>query len=488
MGDPSPLAPLPVEAPVTLGTAVILDPDATFHDRQYLAGGSPWRLLRLSDSSRQVAQRWREGDVVAAGEERLARTFIQQGLLHPRYESALTFDDVDVVVPVRDDVALLRALLEQLRGFRVTVVDDASLEPLAISECVRHFGADLVRLELNQGPGGARNAGADATTRPFLWFIDVDVEIDNAPDVFERLARHFGDPLVSGVAPRVRGGVGTSLRSRFERHFGPLDMGPRSGLALPGGPVGYVPSACLLVRRAAFGDGFDPSLRYGEDVDFVWGLHDRGWLVRYVADVIVAHPARGTWRAWWRQRSAYGSSASHLARHHGARLAPLRSDAWTLVAWTSVVVGKPAIGSRIVAIARRHLSNRLAATSDDPGRVARDVVHRGVIGSGGPLARSVVRTFGPVLLIAAVHPKLRRRALALYVVGSAWRWRGNRVRPGDVPLALADDLAYGVGVWRGAWATKSLRALTPSVTKSSIGLRDVLGLSSAVPGSGALDG
>ena len=45
--------------------------------------------------------------------------------------------------------------------------------------------------------------------------------------------------------------------------------------------VSYVPTAALLVRRAALdsvtpggGAVFDPALRYGEDVDLVWRLHD----------------------------------------------------------------------------------------------------------------------------------------------------------------------------------------------------------------------
>jgi mycofactocin system glycosyltransferase len=476
MRDLSPIAPSAVEAPVAEGTTVFLDPGATFYDRQFIAGGSPWRLLRLSDSSRQVAERWQGGGVVQAGEERFARTLVQQGLLHPLHESTISVNDVDVVIPVRDDVALLRSVLEQFVGFHVTVVDDASLNPMTLNECVAHFGVDLVRLEENLGPGGARNAGAHATERPLVWFVDVDVVVDSAAGVLDRLARQFNDPLVGAVAPRVRGGVGESLRDRFEREFGPLDMGPLSGLALPGATVAYVPSACLLVRRSALGDGFDPSLRHGEDVDLVWRLHDHGWLVRYVAEVVVTHRARGNWRQWWSQRVTYGESSSELALRHGARLAPLRSDAWTLVAWASALAGKPAIGGRIVRIARNHLRDRLAPSSDDPGQVARAVVGRGMSRSGGPLARSVVRTYGPLVLIATLHPKLRRRALVLFVIGTAWRWRRSRVRVADVPLAIADDLAYGVGVWRGAWRSRSLRALTPQITKSSIGLREILGL------------
>jgi hypothetical protein len=50
---------------------------------------------------------------------------------------------------------------------------------------------------------------------------------------------------------------------------------------------------------------------------------------------------------------------------------------------------------------------------------------------------------------------------------------------GDIPLGVADDLAYGVGVAQGAWRSKSLRALTPHVTRSSLRLGDVLGLPNA---------
>ena len=62
------------------------------------------------------------------------------------------------------------------------------------------------------------------------------------------------------------------------------------------------------------------------------------------------------------------------------------------------------------------------------------------------------------------------------VVGTAWRFRSQRPRASDLPLAIADDMAYGVGLVRGAMLTRSPRALTPHVTKSTLGLREVLGL------------
>jgi mycofactocin system glycosyltransferase len=470
-----PVAPSPVDAPIVMGTKVTLDRDATFFDRDLIAGGSPWRLLHLPGGSKTVAERWVSGGSVGAGEERFARTLVQQGLLHPLFASPLDVDDIDVVIPVRDDVASLRSLLTQLRGLHVTVVDDGSQHPGLISECADQFDVTLVVLEKNLGPGGARNAGTRSTSRSLVWFVDVDVTIDNAFDVLGRLSAQFADPLLGAIAPRICGGAGSSLRDNFEQRFSPLDMGRRSGLVMPSGPVSYVPSACLLVRRSALGDGFDESLRVGEDVDLVWRLFDQGWLVRDVADLVVVHRARGTWRHWWNQRVSYGESSSDLAQRHGSRLAPVRSDIWTLIAWSSVLAGKPMIGARIVRVARGALRSRLASSTDDADHVASEVVTKGMVRAGGPLARAIVRTFGPLLLLVALHPKIRRKALLIFAAGTAWRWRRSEFHASDVPLALADDLAYSAGVAKGAWRVKSLKALTPKISKSSLNLRELLG-------------
>jgi mycofactocin system glycosyltransferase len=460
-----------------MGTLVRLDGGAKLLDRDLIAGGAPWRLLRLPGGSRRTVERWVQGDEVRAGEERFARTLIQRGLLHPLFQHEVNIDDVDVVIPVRDDVASLHSLLAQLQGLHVTVVDDGSIHQGTLAECAHRFNVTLVRVDLSRGPGAARNRGVASTSRELVWFLDVDVAIDNATDVLARLAAQFDDPLLGGIAPRVRGGAGSSLRDHFENRFGPLDMGTRGGLVVPGGPVGYVPSACLLVRRSAFGDGFDETLRTGEDVDLVWRLFDQGWLVRYLSDVVVVHRARGTWRNWWDQRVGYGASTAELARRHGTRMAPLRCDVATVLAWASVLASRPMIGARIVTAARYTLRARLRDTADDADHVASEIVTKGMVRAGGPLARGIVRTYGPLVLLAALHPRLRRRALALFLVGTAWRWRATRLHASDVPLAVADDVAYSYGVFKGAWRTRTITSLTPNITKSSLDVKALLGLS-----------
>jgi hypothetical protein len=133
------------------------------------------------------------------------------------------------------------------------------------------------------------------------------------------------------------------------------------------------------------------------------------------------------------------------------------------------------IGARIVRVARGSLRSRLATSTDDADHVASEVVTKGMIRAGAPLARAIVRTFGPLVLLAALHPRLRRRALFVFVLGTAWRWRHAKFHASDVPLALADDFAYSAGVAKGAWRTKSLQALTPHISKSSLNVRELLG-------------
>lgn len=471
-----PLVPAPPHDALPTGTNVRVDEGAAFVDRDLLSGGSPWRLLRLRGSSRETLERWRHGGPVLGGEERLARTLIEQGFVTPTFDAPLSRSAIDVVVPVYGNVANLSSLLRQLEGYHVTVVDDGSHDGDAVALCAQQFGATLQRVGENEGPAHARNVGASATKREFLWFVDVDVSVVDADRVARHLRSAFEDSRVAAVAPRVRGLDGTSWREHFEHHFGPLDLGPRSSLVVPGGAVAYVPSACIMIRRDAYGEGFDESLRVGEDVDFVWRLADRGWLVRYDATIEVAHPTRLALRDWWQQRQRYGSSSAVLAERHGKRLAPLRADAWTFVTWTSVLLGKPAVGARIVAGARRHAIGTIFQDEENPAATADEVVTRNMVRAGGPLARTVVRTFGVAVLLFALHPRWRVRALGLFVLGSAWRWRRDRFHPTDVPFAIADDLAYGSGVLLGALRERSLRSLTPNITKSTLGLREILGL------------
>jgi mycofactocin system glycosyltransferase len=464
---------------------VQLDAAAQFVDREVVSGGSPWRLLRLPGISASTAERWRDGGVVGVGEGTFARTLVQQGLLHPDYDDGPSLDELDVVIPVRDDLVHVTKLLNDLRGFNVVVVDDGSVDPNSLSEVAQRSGARVIRRAHSAGPALARNEGAHVTWRPYIWFVDADVSIPDASVLARALLRHFNDPLVAAVAPRVQGASGPSRRDAFERVHSPLDLGPLSSLVVPRGRVSYVPSASLIVRRSAFGEGFDASLRVGEDVDFVWRLHDEGWLVRYDARHVVHHVARPTWRAWFAQRHGYGRSASALAERHPDRLEPVRVDATTMGAWIAVAAGQPRFALALTSLARQRLRAQLPSTVENADLVANRVVLGGIARSGAPLARAVVRSYLPLILVLAIHPKSRRAALGVLAAGTLSRWHDVRdIRARDVPLALADDAAYSSGVWRGAISARSWLALRPRITGTTDGLRALVGAKKKSPPPG----
>lgn len=451
-------APSPSEAPIAAGTPLALADGVAIYDTRFLAGGSPWRLVRLSSGAARVVESWREGGFVEPGSEVLARTLTDQGLVEPRWPLVDVVDDVDVVIVTHDEPRLA-ALLAHLDGLHVTIVDDASHDAASVAVAAAAAGATLVRLERNVGPAGARNAGLRATTRALVWFLDADVDLDDAAGVLARLARHLGDPRVGAVAPRITGPGGSRWRERFERVASPLDLGPHSGVVRPGGAVSYVPAASLLARRRALGDGFDDKLRVGEDVDLVWRLDGAGWLVRYEARVLVAHHPRDTWREWFAQRVAYGQSAGPLAARHGTRLAPLRADVATLSTWSLFFTGRPVAGLATARRLREDLTERL----DGESRVATSLTLRALSRGLGASARALSRSYAPLLLVGVLRARTRRRVLALWVLGTLWRWRESRPRASHVLLGALDDLAYNVGLWRGAWTERSLTALTPEI-------------------------
>src|SRR5690606_36241460 len=110
---------------------------------------------------------------------------------------------------------------------------------------------------------------------------------------------------------------------------------------------------------------------------------------------------------------------------------------------------------------------RLAASGErPPAGFAALLVARGVGASGRALARSATRHHWPVALAAAVVSRRARRwVLAAATVDAVAAWWPHRDRVGPVRFALArrlDDLAYGTGLWRGAVAAGSPKALLPT--------------------------
>ncbi|MGH3319543.1 MAG: mycofactocin biosynthesis glycosyltransferase MftF [Streptosporangiaceae bacterium] len=448
-------ADLPSDLRLTLGPSV-----RRADGGRVLIGGSPLRVLKLTDAGRALVDAWSGGAPLGPrpGAQRLARRLLSTGIAQPcPVTSPFCPSEVSVVVPVRDRPAGLERTLAALDDVaRTVVVDDGSSPPVGTAS-VRHPRA--------RGPAAARNAGWRRTSTPLVAFVDADCVPE--PGWLDPLLPHFADPRVAAVAPRVVCPTAPGVLARYESVRSPLDLGPTAGIVRPGARVAYVPSAALVVRREALEacGGFDEALRVGEDVDLVWRLAGSGWAVRYEPRGTVAHPPRGSLPALARQRARYGTSAAPLASRHEGALAPLAVSVWSAAAWTLAGLGRPDAGLAVAGATAALLPRRLRGLLSSPREPLR-IAALGHLFAGRQVADAVVRAWWPLAATSMAWPRARPAVAACATVPYLAEW--VRRRPPVDPvrwtaLRLLDDLAYGAGLWAGCVRERTRAPLVPDL-------------------------
>jgi mycofactocin glycosyltransferase len=452
-------------------------------------GGSPVRLFRISARAQRLLDRWRAGHTVGdqQGARLLARQLVSSGAYQPRpTASSLDKDDVTVVIPVRDRPEQLDRLLDALGDLACVVVDDASTDAGATKEIAERHGARFVALPSNIGPAGARNAGLAAVQTPLVAFVDSDCV--PTPGWLEPLLGHFDDPVVGAVAPRVAPAPSTTHTgdavSAYEALRSSLDRGTTEGLVRRGTSIPYVPSAALVVRVdvASGSELFDPTLRAGEDVDLVWRLADAGWDVRYVPQSTVEHDGGATLTAFLARRAFYGMSAAPLSRRHPGALAPLDVSAWSLAVWLLAAKRRPVLALATLAVSVGLLADRLRGLTGDPVAVATRIAGEGTARAAVPALAGLARAWSPALVTGLAFRRTRKAAaLALLIPALADWMKDGDPRPGPyLALHVADDAAYGAGVWLGCARERTVDPLVPRVSLrtrvwSARSLRESLG-------------
>ena len=470
----SPLAPpgpaataAPAQLPVALAPGVRLRSNG----RVLIGRGSAARIILLTDDGARVVDAWRAGAPVGAGAARgrLARRLLDAGILSPDPRPAASTAELTVVVPVRDRPAQLARCLDAVRAAcpesPVIVVDDGSVDPRAVAAVCAQRGARLVARPTCDGPAAARNHGLAACDTRFVGFVDSDVVL--ATGVAHRLLGHLGDPALGAVAPRVRAlEPAAGLVGGYERRHSPLDMGAGGGLVAPGTARAYVPSTVLFVRREAVGDGFDPALRVGEDVDLVWRLCAAGWRVRYAAEVSVHHEHRAGLRAFVHGRRQYARSVGALARRHPAALPAMWLSPAVAAPWALALAGRPRAALLAAGWATARRGERLRRFPGRPYALAATTVTRGLAGTGWGLARAARRPWAPPLLaLSARDPRVRRGlavAFAVALVQDMVATRDPRAAAADVPLRLLEEVVAASATWEGCLRAGTLRPLLPS--------------------------
>jgi mycofactocin system glycosyltransferase len=439
-----------------------------------LLGGTPTRLVRLTPRARPLldGRRIRVESPAAAV---LADRLLELGLVEPDIETLTPPADAQVtyVVPIRDRPRQLDRLLASIgEGARVVVVDDASRAPEAVAEVATRHGALVVPLEVNVGPAGARNAGLAVVGTPFVVFVDSDIVLE--PDTVPTLLRHFADPKVAMAAPRIAGlGDRPTWLGRFEDTRSSLDLGPHPAAVRPRSPLAWVTTACVVARRDALTDGFDGTLRIGEDVDLGWRLVDAGWRVRYEPTAVAHHEHREAPVDWFLRKAVYGSGAQGLADRHPDYIAPA-----VLAPWSAAFVVLLAIQRRwswaaaggVAAVAGVRIGRKLRPL-DHPYAAGVRLAGAGAVSATAQGMALLLRHWWPAALVAClVSRRARRAVLVSALIDVALEYRRNPAHLDPVRFGIArrlDDLAYGAGVWWGAIRAGSLAALKPSIVRTT---------------------
>jgi mycofactocin system glycosyltransferase len=451
-------------------------PGVALRDGRVSIGGSPWTVTVLPDDVVPLAQKLhalgRVGALVKTAEEKKAAVFLLDlGIIDPLPQATAPVIDVEIVVPAYRDWDALERCLDALtaENLPIIVVDDASPEPFAtaIRDVVEAHDARLIVRAENGGPGAARNTGFALTTAPFVAFVDSDVIA--SPEWISRLRPLLDDPTMGAVAPRVRPDVqGDSAIELYEETRSELDMGAVPSRVVYGVPVGWLPSASVIVRRSATSSPpFDPEMRVGEDVDLFWRMEEAGWTVRYAPDVVNHHRVRTSLKEFSSRRASYGGSAAPLELRHKNRLIPARPSLSGLGVLAALAVGRPGLALGIAGYELARQRQILPSSVSLP--VAAEMAGRTIWSDVFWLGHLLRRDWWPIgLLVLLLTPK-SRLARAAAVAMSIEPVRDHLLSPTrldparSLALRALDDASYGTGVIGGALRWKVLNVVAPRV-------------------------
>jgi hypothetical protein len=206
--------------------------------------------------------------------------------------------------------------------------------------------------------------------------------------------------------------------------------------------------------------------------------------VRYVPSSAVAHEGPATVREFLARRAFYGTTAAPLSRRHGEAVAPLHVSGWSLLVWTLVLARRPVLALTALSASIVVLAGRLRGLVRDPVGVAAQIAGRGTTRAAMPALASLTRAWAPAFVVGLAFRRTRRAAALALLVPALHEW-ANEQRSQDPPdppdpehplqaaqaaqaaqavaFHVADDVAYGAGVWLGCARERTLVPLIPRI-------------------------
>jgi len=217
---------------------------------------------------------------------------------------------VSVIIPTRDQVALLQRCLTSLREntdyapIEIVIVDNGSREPethALFRDLSQNSSVQILTDTDEFNFSRLINQGMRAARGEILALMNNDVETKNTGWLREMVS-HAIRPEVGAVGARLwypngrlqHAGVVLGLHglaSHAFQHFPPQPISPMNRTFVLSQNYSAVTAACMVLQKAIFDDlgGFDENLPSNfNDVDFCLRLRERGWQIIWTpyADLI----------------------------------------------------------------------------------------------------------------------------------------------------------------------------------------------------------
>lgn len=408
--------------------------------------------------------------------------------------------NVSIVIPSYNRAKELERCLHSLfalsypvQFLEIIIVDDASIDEtsnmlgdMVQEAATRGLSMRVMRHEKQQGVGVSRNTGAEAARYELLAYIDSDCVA--SAGWLKELVPAFQDVRIAAVGGMIRAYERNTLLGRYEDVRSSLFMGVRPQQVRPEGPLTYLPTANMIMRRAVWQqlDGFAP-MTHGEDVHFCRRLLTSGASMLYLPQGVVYHDYRTTMGAFLRTRADYASAEAPLLQRHsrerrvlvlppeqamfaGAVIGGVWSSLWCRFHWSAILFGL-ALLIALFGMRKRLQKVQEQRISIGPLTVLKATL-RGHLAYTYHLCRHLTRYYTlPLLAANLLIPPLLLLTFILcgIVIGVDYVRLKPDMRLVEYALySLLDDCAYEVGVVRGCVKHRTWKPLLPVIKKSVI--------------------
>lgn len=257
-------------------------------------------LEELIEETWEVATRPQTWKRLSKAASQRARQFSPEALRSRTLSAVSKTEKVSIIIGTHSNLQYLKGTLESLfrctpPGFELIVVDNGSGDGTDVYLASLDYPhLRVIRNAKNKGFAAFNNQGQRAATRPYVLYLNDDVEV--TPGWLEVLTEMLdAHPRVGAVSSRLLYADGRVQhdgkmfrRSDLTPHH--INMGGRPDSDERPVEVDALTAACLLVRRELAGFSTDYRRGYYEDTDLCMRIKEQGYaLVLHRGSVFIHH-------------------------------------------------------------------------------------------------------------------------------------------------------------------------------------------------------